>query len=257
MIDFQRLFQSIPGAFLLLEPEAPYRIVDASDAYLDATLTRREAIVGKPTFEVFPGNPRDAGADGADNLRGSLERVLATRAPHAMPIQRYDIRRPADAGGEFEERYWSPVNSPLLGAGGEVELIIHRVEDVTDLVRTRQGERAEHAKLLEAVSQFQAVYDQGLFAGRLTLEGTVIDANRSSLEVCGLAREEVIGRPFWDCAWWNRSPLVQAWVREGVQRAARGETFRGESVYFWATAASTWWTSPASRCATARAACSS
>ena len=42
------------------------------------------------------------------------------KARHTMLAQKFDIRRPEESGGEFEERYWSPINSPLIGAGGEV-----------------------------------------------------------------------------------------------------------------------------------------
>src|SRR6202040_2773970 len=47
-------------------------------------------------------------------------------------------RRPDSAGGGFEERYWSPVNSPVFGPGGALTYIIHRVEDVTEFVRLTQ-----------------------------------------------------------------------------------------------------------------------
>ncbi len=30
-----------------------------------------------------------------------------------MPVQKYDIRRPEAEGGGFEERFWSPTNSPV------------------------------------------------------------------------------------------------------------------------------------------------
>jgi signal transduction histidine kinase/CheY-like chemotaxis protein len=67
-----------------------------------------------------------------------LQRVLASGQGDAMPLQKYDIRRPAADGGGFEERYWSPFNSPVKDARGEVAFIIHRVEDVTEFVRLRQ-----------------------------------------------------------------------------------------------------------------------
>ena len=91
-----------------------------------------------------------------------------------------------------------------------------------------------NAALAEANARFQAMYDQGLFAGQLDLAGRVIDANRSSLAVCGYTRADVIGRLFWECGWWNRSPQTQAWVKAAVAQALRGEPFRGESNYFWA-----------------------
>lgn len=39
----------------------------------------------------------------------------------------------------FEERHWSPVNIPALDADGLVSLIVHRVEEVTALVRARRA----------------------------------------------------------------------------------------------------------------------
>lgn len=131
-VDFRLLFESAPGLYLVLDRE--FTIVAVSDRYLAATKTERAAIVGRNLFEAFPDNPDDAAATGTRNLRASLETVLSTRRPQAMPVQKYDIRRPESEGGGFEVRYWSPLNSPVV-AGGEVQYIIHCVEDVTALVR--------------------------------------------------------------------------------------------------------------------------
>jgi PAS domain S-box-containing protein len=136
--DFQALFEAAPGLFLVLRPDLV--IVAASDAYLRATMTRREAIVGRHLFEVFPDNPSDPEATGVSNLRQSLERVLTTHLPDTMAFQKYDIRRPESEGGGFEERYWSPLNSPVLNPDGSLALIIHRVEDVTEFVRLSRVE---------------------------------------------------------------------------------------------------------------------
>jgi signal transduction histidine kinase len=138
--DFRALFEAAPGLFLVLAPDL--RIVAASDAYLRATMTVREEILGRGIFDVFPDNPADPEATGVRNLRTSLERVLRTRGPDTMAVQKYDVRRPAAEGGGFEERFWSPINSPVLGADGEVAYIIHRVEDVTDFVHLKQREHA-------------------------------------------------------------------------------------------------------------------
>ncbi|HYC70949.1 MAG TPA: ATP-binding protein [Opitutaceae bacterium] len=134
--DFRRLFESAPGLFLVLRRDLV--ITAVSDAYLAATMTKREDILGRGIFEVFPDNPEDPAATGVANLRVSLERVLQTGAFDAMAVQKYDIRRPESEGGGFEERFWSPVNYPVRGPDGAVAYIIHRVEDVTDFVRLKQ-----------------------------------------------------------------------------------------------------------------------
>src|SRR5207244_5535399 len=139
--DFQALFESEPGLYLVLTPALT--IVAVSDAYLKATMTKREEIVGHGLFEVFPDNPDDPAATGVRNLRTSLDRVRERQAPDTMAVQRYDIRRPESAGGGFEERYWSATNVPVFDAQGKLVYIIHHVEDVTEFVRLKRlhGER--------------------------------------------------------------------------------------------------------------------
>ena len=150
--DFRRLFESAPGSYLVLAPDLT--IVAASDAYLRATMTTRDAILGRALFDVFPDNPDDPAATGVGNLRASLERVLASRAPDAMAVQKYDIRRP-EADGGFEERFWSPVNSPVLGPAGEIAYIIHRVEDVTDFVRLKEKGGHMEAEIFRRAQELQ------------------------------------------------------------------------------------------------------
>ncbi len=149
--DFRRLFEAAPGLYLVLAPDLT--ILAASDAYLAATMTHRDEIVGRRLFDVFPDNPDDPAATGVANLRGSLERVLAQGLPDAMAVQKYDVQRPSENGGGFEERFWSPVNSPVFGDDGRVAYIIHRVEDVTEFVRLKQEGRAQHQLAAELQSR--------------------------------------------------------------------------------------------------------
>ena len=144
--DFEALFQSAPGLYLVLTPDL--NIVAVSDAYLRATMTTRETILGRGIFDVFPDNPDDPEATGVRNLQASLGRVLKNKAADTMAVQKYDIRRPESEGGGFEERYWSPLNAPVLGPDEQLAYIIHRVEDVTEFVRLRQQE-AQQQKLTQ------------------------------------------------------------------------------------------------------------
>jgi signal transduction histidine kinase len=146
--DFRSLFEASPDCYLALSPDLT--IVAVSEAYLRATMTTRAAIVGRKLFEVFPDNPDDPAATGVGNLRESLARVVAQRAPDTMAVQKYDIRRPESEGGGYEERFWSPVNSPVLGPDGALVGIVHRVEDVTEFVRLKH-QRAEEQRLTESL----------------------------------------------------------------------------------------------------------
>lgn len=90
-LNYKRIFESGPALYLILSPS--FDILDASNAYLSATLTKREHIVGKHLFTVFPDNPEDSTATGTANLRASLERVL----------QKYDVPRPDGLSDAFDE----------------------------------------------------------------------------------------------------------------------------------------------------------
>lgn len=160
-LQFQALFQSVPGSYLVLKPKLPdFTIVAVSDAYLRDTMTEREKILGRGLFDVFPDNPNDPAADGVRNLRASLGRVLQNGAADTMAVQKYDIRQPS---GEFEERWWSPVNSPVFDAEKKIAFIIHRVEDVTEFVR-RRAKAGEAAGSPEALRVRMEKMEAEIFA---------------------------------------------------------------------------------------------
>jgi PAS domain S-box-containing protein len=147
--DFRLLFDAVPDPCLVLDPEL--RIVSVNEAYLRATMTNREDIVGQGLFVIFPDNPDESGATGVRNLRASLNRVLREGVTDVMAVQKYDIRKPESEGGGFEERYWSPINTPVFRDDGALVYIIHRVQDVTEFVRVktqaaRDGKAAEELR---------------------------------------------------------------------------------------------------------------
>ncbi len=204
--DFESLFQSAPGLYLVLTPD--FNIVAVSDAYLRATLTKREEILGRGIFEVFPDNPNDPSASGVRNLRTSLERVLQGKVSDTMAVQKYDIRKPESEGAEFEERYWSAVNSPVSGPDKEVRYIIHCVQDVTEFVRLKQ-QGIEQRKLtddLKAEERFHKAFNaspEPITIANLS-DGRYLDVNESFLRTTGYRREEVIGRTSLELKFWER-----------------------------------------------------
>jgi PAS domain S-box-containing protein len=108
--------------------------------------------------------------------------------------------------------------------------------DITERKQAEQRERQAAAKALaaaEANAKFRTFFEQGsYFAAVMMLDGAVIEANRLSLDACGFTRDQVIGRKFWECGWWNRSEELTEMVRHGSRLAAAGQLFRRETVYF-------------------------
>ncbi len=135
--DFRLLFEACPHPYLVLLTDPAFTIVAVDDRYLAATGSNRSGILGRGVFEVFPDNPNDGAATGVSDLRISLERVVRERAQDVMGVQKYDIPSEQN-GGDFEVRYWSPVNTPVLASDGSVAMIIHHVEDITEFVLARE-----------------------------------------------------------------------------------------------------------------------
>ncbi|WP_246843710.1 ATP-binding protein [Leptospira biflexa] len=125
-------------------------IIDISDAYANATLIKRENVVGQNLFEVFPDNPEDQSADGVKQLRSSLTQVLNYKRTSTMALQKYDITKPDGSG--FEVRYWSPRNSPVFNSNGDLVCIVHTAEDVTDFVYLKQ-QRVEQSEQTDEMTE--------------------------------------------------------------------------------------------------------
>ena len=196
-IDFRALFERLPGAFLIVWPDARFTIVAASDTYLAATETTRETIVGRGVFEIFPDAPDDETAASSSSVRASFNRVIATTRTDEMPVQHYPIRL---ADGNWAERDWKIANIPLLSSDGQLVALINSVEDVTELLRLEATARealAERERAVErdrfiAQLQEQAVelelQSEELQATAATLEERTEDAERARAETAAAVR---------------------------------------------------------------------
>ena len=222
--DLESIFQSAPGLYLVLSTELT--IIAVTDSYIRATMTKRNEILGRGIFEVFPDNPEDPTATGVRNLRSSLARVTQWKVSDTMAVQKYDIRKPETEGGGFEERYWSPVNSPVFGPDGKVAYIIHSVEDVTEKVRLMQLgiEQRQLEEELRAEERFRKAFNTSPEPMTIATisSGRYIDVNESFLQITGYRREEVIGRTSLEINFWERPEdrvnFIEALTKHGSIR---------------------------------------
>ncbi len=160
MEAFQAIFESTPDAYLILRANDDFTIAAANDAYLRATHTTREEIVGRPIFEIFPDNPHTPDALSVHTLRKSLETAIATRKRHEIPPLRYDIPRTPRSAGGFQRRHWRAWNTPVIDAEGRITHLIHRVEDVTDWIRLQEIERTQASANASLRSRAEAAREE-------------------------------------------------------------------------------------------------
>lgn len=111
---------------------------------------------------------------------------------------------------------------PVSGPNETVELgrtINHMIEAV----------RRSRIKLMKSESKFRTVFNQTFqFIGILDTDGRVIDANNTSMEIAGVGKSEIIGKPFWETPWCPSPPEMQNRVKLAIRQAASGELVRFE-----------------------------
>lgn len=126
-INFKALFEEAPGLILVLNPS--FTILAISDAYVEATYSKREDLVGKYFFDVFQDTKNTTAVA---ETKASLEYVLKNKKPHVIPMLRMEIKNLA---GVLEEKYWNPINKPILTKDNQVQYIVHIVKDLTEFVK--------------------------------------------------------------------------------------------------------------------------
>lgn len=177
LIEF---FKISPIPTLVLRPDAPkFTIIEVNDIYLEATCSERSDLVGKGIFEAFPDNESDPEVDGVMKLSTSLNKIIVSKKKHKMATQKYDI--PIRGTSEFETKYWNPENIPLLDDKGNLEMILHTVIDVTEIVLAKKD--IEESKIIiekstEILKQTENIskigrWEQELSTGKIYWHDTV------------------------------------------------------------------------------------
>ena len=64
------------------------------------------------------------------------------------------------------------------------------------------------------------------FVGVLSLDGTLLEANKPAVAAAGVDRSQLIGKPFWDCVWWDVGADTKTRLKAAVATAASGERVR-------------------------------
>jgi PAS domain S-box-containing protein len=123
--------------------------------------------------------------------------------------------------------------SPIKNLMGQVVGASKVARDITARKNAEERERQLLAEATTANNKFRAFFDQGpLFAGIMALDGSIIEANRLSLEACGYTKEQVVGKRFWDCPWWCQSEALVQQIKLAVVQTAAGQIFDAELPYF-------------------------
>ncbi len=122
---------------------------------------------------------------------------------------------------------WISVNTQAIrSADGRVEAAVATFSDITRQIKATADLDIKERMLRTMIDQSRQ------FAGMLTLDGTVVDVNRTALTFAGVKNKaDVVGKPFWKGPWWKHSEQLQEWLKGAIARAARGETVRSQTTH--------------------------
>jgi PAS domain S-box-containing protein len=195
---YKAIFYNSQFPMLIVAPDKTYTMLDVNDAYLAATNTTREDLVGKSVFAVFPGNPTDEVSKNIELTYFSFEQAVLTKQPHTMSNYRYDI--PIRGTDEFEERYWTTTNTPILNSNGDVVYFIHCPTNVTEFFKLREREQSGVAALNQQRKQLYAIFMQApvgiaIYRG----EDYIVDfINPPLCEIYGQTADEMVGKSIFE-----------------------------------------------------------
>ncbi len=129
-----------------------------------------------------------------------------------------------------------PTTPIFAGVGGLSLLVLILFIWIRTLNRSVEKQTAELKSseqiLRTSEEKFKAFFEQGYYlAGLLDLNGTLTDVNDTSLQLIGVGKKDVLGRPFWETPWWAHSPEQQEKLRRAIKSAAEGTYVTFETIH--------------------------
>jgi polar amino acid transport system substrate-binding protein len=100
--------------------------------------------------------------------------------------------------------------------------------------RDRWEQLAEQrtAELRQREKKLHAIFEQtNQLMGMLDTEGNLLEANCRAMAFCASAQSELIGKPFWQCPWWNHSCELQQQLRDAIDQAKTGQVVSFEALH--------------------------
>ncbi len=228
-VEFDDVFSSLPANYLLLLPNNPdYTIVACSNSYAKATGSHKSMLIGKKLFDAFPDNPEDKDINGVEKLARSLQKVIATKETDTMTLTHYDV---PGKSGDFMEKFWNPVNTPVISNTGELAYIIHSAEDTTEKLKKIQGGDISKGFGEEQRRRYKkTILRAPIAVAILTGPKFIIESvNDKMCRHWGRKREQLIDRPLHEAIPESRTDEFERMLRE-IFISGEGYTSNNENV---------------------------
>lgn len=138
--------------------------------------------------------------------------------------------------GFHEERYLAALDRVPVFSREKVRYILEYdkalANFIADLAENALSKRKADEAVRESEQKFHAIFNQSFqFFGILSIDGRVLEANKTSLDHLDLNEQDIIGVPFWETPWWTHSPEFQETLRNAVQEGGTGKLVRFEATH--------------------------
>jgi diguanylate cyclase (GGDEF)-like protein/PAS domain S-box-containing protein len=168
-----------------------------------------------------------------EEVRNSMDRTVRltfltkqVKDPRAFLQRVKEIYSDAESNGcdilDFKdgrtfERYTQPIR-----VGQNIIGRVWRFRDITSREKVT-------AMLGDSQRRFRAIFDSSFqFVSLLKPDGTLLEANQTSLDFAGIKLRDVANRPFWLLPWGGVSQEVREQLQDAICRSAKGELVRYE-----------------------------
>jgi PAS domain S-box-containing protein len=189
---------------------------EAGEALLGRLCGLVEATYGR-VRSAAQGDDHDLDVSWGTDVAEPRTSVVVALASSAHAVGTLELAR--EAGRPF-----------LEGERVLVELVSPRFALLLERRRLSAAEAAAREATAEAIAllrqkeaRFEAMVD-GTFdlIGLTTPDGRVLEVNRAALDLVGVAKEDVVGKPFWDTQWWAHDGRQQQRLDDAMRAAAHG-----------------------------------
>ncbi|HQT24788.1 PAS domain S-box protein [Daejeonella sp.] len=198
MLSLQNIpvFHFSPAASIILQAKSPnFRLTEVNEAFLQATNTKREDLIGKSIFDVLTPEKGDDISDSRATLKASLNEVMLLKQPNKIPLQKYRVF--CNETKENDDHFWTCDTYPLINEDGIVEYIVHTIVEINDLLVSRKSANALNNKLLLDKSFQHPLfndYPDGIFT--LDRQGNFLSVNNIMIELAECSKEVLLKLSF-------------------------------------------------------------
>lgn len=158
--DSLQVFETVPDLYLILSPDL--RVLTASNLYLDAISVSRADVRDMRLEDLLCRYGLESD-DELNVLRATLDAVATSGKSQSMPVHDFRLLKRASSGQTGG--HWQVSNSPVLDSNQNLLYIIHKLNDITDIIQKEKSYQAALDEDLKKIAASAELFRKAELAG--------------------------------------------------------------------------------------------